>query len=76
MSPVTLQIGAGAGLSESLAQAAVLAGTLVLGLALVALGAFAYKSLRGGGIRWPDEVDEDEEEGVRRGDQDDEWDYY
>lgn len=76
MHHVTLQAGAGAGLSESLAQFAVLAGTLVLVLALVALGAFAYKSLRGDGIRWPDEVDGDREEGARRGEPDEEWDYY
>ena len=72
---VALQVGNG--LTESVAQAAVLAGTLVLLLGLVALGAFAYKSLRGDGIRWPDETDEDDREGgARRGDPDDEWDYY
>jgi hypothetical protein len=72
---VALQVGNG--LTESVAQAAVLAGTLVLLLGLVALGAFAYKSLRGDGIRWPDETEEDDREGgARRGDPDDEWDYY
>jgi hypothetical protein len=77
MTPVVLQLGAGSGLPESLAQVAVLGGTLVLVLMLVALGAFAYKSLRGDGIRWPDEMEEDhDEEGARRGGPDDEWDYY
>lgn len=72
---VALQVGNG--LTESVAQAAVLAGTLVLLLGLVALGAFAYKSIRGDGIRWPDETEEDDREGgARRGDPDDEWDYY
>lgn len=72
---VVLQFGSG--LTESVAQAAVLAGTLVLVLMLVALGTFAYKSVRGDGIRWPEDVEEREgEEGARRGDPDDEWDYY
>jgi hypothetical protein len=65
----------GGGLTESVAQVAVLAGTLVLALMLVALGAFAYKSLRGDGIRWPDE-EAGAEDDVHRGDADDEWDYY
>lgn len=73
---VVLQIGGG--LTESVAQAAVLAGTLVLALMLVALAAFAYKSLKGDGIRWPSDVEEGDadDEGARRGDPDDEWDYY
>ena len=66
---------AGSGFVESIGQVAVLAGTLVLVLMLVALGAFAYKSLRGDGIRWPDE-DAGAEDDVHRGDADDEWDYY
>lgn len=75
MSHVPLQIVAG--LPESLAQVVVIAGTLVLMLVLVALGSFAYRSLREGGIRWPDEMDEDPgEDGARRGGPDDEWDYY
>lgn len=72
---VVLQVGGG--FLESIAQAAVLAGTLVFVLGLVALGAFAYRSLRGDGIRWPDETEKsDPEEGTRRGDADEEWDYY
>lgn len=77
MAFVVLQLPFGSGLVESIAQAAVLAGTLVLVLALVALGAFAYQHLRGDGIRWPDEVSEDDADGeVTRGAPDDEWDYY
>lgn len=71
----TLQLAVGSGLTESVAQVAVLAGTLVLLLGLVALGAFAYRSLLGDGVRWPDD-EEDEEEGATRGGPDDEWDYY
>ena len=76
LTPVVLQVGGG--LTESVAQAAVLAGTLVLVLMLVALVAFAYKSLQGDGIRWPSDVKESDtdEEGARRGEPDDEWDYY
>lgn len=64
------------GLLESVAQVAVLAGALVLVLALVALGSFAYKSIRGDGIEWPDEQDPEDDEDVTRGDDDDEWKYY
>jgi len=59
---------------ESLAQLATVAGTLVLVLMLVALGAFAYRSLAGDGIEWPDEGDDDEG-GVTRNQGDDEWKY-
>lgn len=64
------------GLLESVAQVAVLAGALVLVLALVALGSFVYKSTRGDGIEWPDETDSEDDEDVTRGDDDDEWKYY
>jgi hypothetical protein len=76
MTFVALQLG-GSGLLESVSQLAVIGGTLVLLLGLVAFGAFVYKSVRGDGIRWPDDVDEDAEDGeVRRGSSDDEWEYY
>lgn len=65
----------GGGLLESVAQIAVAAGTLVLVLMVVAMGGYAYKQLRGGGVEWPDEQEEDEDS-VSRGDADDEWDYY
>ena len=64
----------GGGLLESAAQAAVIASTLVLVLMLVALGGFAYKQLRGGGIEWPEEDPGNDDTG-RSGDGD-EWDYY
>ncbi|WP_424000356.1 hypothetical protein ACOZ4I_13440 [Haloarcula salina] len=71
------QVQLGAGLLESVGQIAALAGTLVLVLLLVALGAFAYKSLTGDGIRWPDESEETpEDDGVTQGGTDDEWKYY
>lgn len=63
----------GDGIVQTVAQLAVLGGSLVLVLLLVAGGAFAYKQLRGDGVEWPEE---DDEETVRQGDQDDEWDYY
>lgn len=67
----------GSGLLESLADAVVIAGTLVLFLMLVAIGAFAYKSLRGDGVRWPDEEDDEVgDSGVTKGGDDDEWKYY
>ena len=73
-----LQIGSG--MLESLSQVAVIAGTGLLVLMLVALGGFAYKSLSGDGVTWPEDVDDEGEEGqgqgLRKGDQDDEWDYY
>ena len=64
----------GGGLLESAAQAAVIASTLVLVLMLVALGGFAYKQLRGGGVEWPEE-DPGHDDTGRSGDGD-EWDYY
>jgi hypothetical protein len=58
---------------QALGQAAVLAGTLVLVLALVALGAFAYRQVVGDGVEWPDDEAAD---GAERGDSSDEWKYY
>jgi len=60
------------GLAESFSQVVVGAGAVILLLMLVALGSFAYKSLKGG-IEWPDEQGEEDEVG-RTGD-DDEWKY-
>lgn len=63
---------------EIVRSAASLAGSVVLLLMLVALGAFAYRSLVGGGIEWPDDRDgadaDDDVDGVTRSD-DDEWKY-
>lgn len=61
------------GLPEWLPGLLVLAGTIVLGLMLLAMGAFVYKQLTGG-IEWPEDKEDDDE--VRRGDADDEWDFY
>lgn len=68
------------GLVDSLGDVVVMAGTLVLALMLVALGSYAYKQLRGGGVEWPEErkgegEGEDDDE-IRRGSGEDEWDYY
>ncbi|GGI94262.1 hypothetical protein GCM10008995_00560 [Halobellus salinus] len=72
MAPFVLQVFGGS--FEFVAQAAAIAGTLVLALMLVAMGAYAYKQLRGGGVEWPD--DETDDDSVSHGDTDDEWDYY
>ena len=72
MAPFALQMFGGS--FEFVAQAAAIAGTLVLALMLVAMGTYAYKQLRGGGVEWPDEKSDDDS--VSRGDTDDEWDYY
>lgn len=51
-----------------------IAGTVVLVLMLVALGGFAYKSLTGG-VEWPEDKEQDPD-ALRRGDDEDEWEYY
>lgn len=69
----------GSGLLESVGQMAAVAGTVVLLLILVGLGAFAYKSVVGDGVRWPDErheTDSEEDEGVVQGSREDDWKYY
>lgn len=73
MSVAVLQTSGG--LLEAVGQVAVIAGTVVLMLGLIALGSFAYKSLRGDGVEWPDEQDTDDDT-VERGDEDDDWKYY
>lgn len=69
----------GSGLLESVGQIAAVAGTVVLLLILVGLGAFAYKSVVGDGVRWPDErqeADSEEDNGVVQGSREDDWKYY
>lgn len=61
-------------LPEYLIDLVGIAGTLVLVLMVVAIGAMVYRHLTGG-IEWPDDKKEDDDE-VSRGSQDDEWDYY
>lgn len=50
------------------------AGTVVLVLMLVAMGGYLYKSMTGG-VEWPEDREEDPD-AVRRGEEDDEWEYY
>jgi hypothetical protein len=69
---VLLQAGIGSGLVENAAQLVSVASALVLLGLLAAFGAFVYKSVRGG-IQWPDDVEDDDETGVRRTGDDDEW---
>ena len=64
-----LQLG---GLTEAFSQVVVGAGAVVLLLMLVALGSFVYKSQKGG-IEWPDEQSDEEQDGVSRSSDDDEW---
>ena len=76
---VQFPIQLGSGLLESVGQLAAVAGTVVLLLILVGLGAFAYKSLVGDGVRWPDEreeADSDDDDGVVQGSREDDWKYY
>lgn len=74
MDVFVLQLPSG-GLLESAGQMAVVAGTIIIVLMLVGLGGYAYKQLRGDGIEWPEDK-EMNEDGVRKGDSDDEWKYY
>lgn len=74
MDQATLQLGGG--LLESAGQVAAIAASLLIVLMLVALGAYAYKHLRGGGIEWPDDEDPESPDGVVRGGDDDEWEFY
>lgn len=68
-----LQLG-GSSILASVGRVAAIMGSLLLVLMLVALGVFAYRSLRGG-ITWPEDTPE-EEGALREGDDDDEWEYY
>lgn len=52
-----------------------IAGALVLGLIVIALGTFAYKSMTGG-IEWPEDKEPSEDEATKSHSDDDEWDYY
>lgn len=77
MIEVVLQIPTGSGLVTAIAQVAVVLATLLLVGMLVALGVYAYRHLRGDGIEWPEDRDDPQgNEGVTRGDSDDDWKYY
>lgn len=57
-----------------------IAGTIVLLLILVALAAFVYRSMTGG-VDWPEDSDtpgisRPDDDELREGGEDDEWDYY
>lgn len=60
--------------SDIIPNLAAIGGTIVLFLIVIALGGFIYKSMTGG-IEWPDEKDQ-KNDGLKQGDEDDEWDYY
>lgn len=63
------------GFPEFLPRLLALVGTVVLVLMLVALAGIAYKHLTGG-LEWPDDRDEEDDDSVRKGGPDDEWEYY
>ena len=62
------------GIPEAIPDLVGVGSAIVLVLMLVAIGAFAYKSLTGG-VEWPEDREEDED-ALRQGGEDDEWDYY
>lgn len=64
-----------AGLPEGVAGIVAAAGLLVLGMIILALGAFVYKSLTGG-IEWPEDKEDDDDKATKSHSDDDEWDYY
>jgi hypothetical protein len=63
------------GLPDIVTDLVGLAGTLVLLLIVVALGAFVYRSLTGG-VEWPEDKEQDEDTVRRSHDDDDEWEFY
>lgn len=62
------------GIPEILPDVVGIAATVVLALMIIAFAAFIYKNLTGG-IEWPEDREEDDD-ALRQGDSDDEWDYY
>ncbi|WP_138006694.1 hypothetical protein [Halalkalirubrum salinum] len=68
------QVGDG-GLLGSFTDAIVIVASLMFVLMIVALAGFAYKSLSGDGITWPEDMEEEDDEGVTRTGPDDEWKY-
>lgn len=63
-----------AGLPEAVPDLIGAAGALVLLLMIAAIAGMVYKHVTGG-IEWPEDRQE-EEDGLRSGGEDDEWDYY
>jgi len=75
MATVVLQ----SGLLEMAFSVAVVAGALLLLGGLVSFAVFLYKSIAGEGMRDPREVAPEkveDDDGLTKGDPDDEWDYY
>ncbi len=64
-----------AGFPSGIAGVVAIVGALVLGLIVLALGAFVYRSLTGG-IEWPEDREPAEDEARKSHNEDDEWDYY
>jgi hypothetical protein len=79
MDPVLVQ-ATPSGLFELAFAVAVLSGAVLLLGGLVSFAVFAYRSLRGEGMRDPRESSAgtagDDESDLRKGDPDDDWDYY
>ena len=63
-----------AGLPEVIPGLVGIGSAVVILLMLVAMAAFAYRSMNGG-VEWPEDREEDED-ALRQGGPDDEWDYY
>lgn len=64
-----------AGFPSGIAGIVGIAGVIVLALIVLALGAFAYKSMTGG-IEWPEDKEPADDEARKSHDEDEEWDYY
>ena len=65
------------GLFETAFSVALVAGALLFIGGLVSFAVFAYRSVKGDGMKDPEEVrpDHDDDE-LTKGDSDDEWDFY
>lgn len=64
-----------AGFPSGIAGVVAIAGVVVLAMIVLALGAFAYKSMTGG-IEWPEDREPADDEVTKSHSEDDEWDYY
>jgi len=77
MDPVIAQVSSG--LLQGALTLALVAGGLLLAGALVSFGVFAYRSVKGDGMRDPSDVGPEvtaDDDDVTEGDPNDEWDYY
>lgn len=64
------------GLFDTAFTVALLAGGLLLLGGMVSFAVFAYRSVRGDGMKDPEEVAPDRDDDLSEGDADDEWDFY